>query len=165
MPTFSALVFARRQDAVHLDRALKSLKVANDILLINGDRDPQIHQIGRRHHARSRDGIPGVTPGAYLMDAFHRWILVLRPFEALSNNLIRSLQDWKNRKEDESRGYSFGVLQQGGRAWHPLAPELRLVNRDYVNWVGELPPGGDAPLLRGSLLRYETGQREQRIAS
>src|SRR5512146_1862388 len=107
MPKFTALVFARKEDGPHLDRALGSLKVANDLLLVNADADPEIKQIAHRHRARQKSGIAGVTPGAYLMDAFHHWLLVLRPFEALSNDLIRSLEVWKRRRKDESNGYAF----------------------------------------------------------
>ncbi len=165
MPKFSALVYARPEDASCLDRTLESLKVANDILLINADRDPEIKRIARHHHARYKNGIPGVTPGAYLMDAFHHWILVIRPLEALSNELIRSLDDWKKRKKDESRAYAFAVQCQSGHRWHMQSPELRLVNRRLVNWIGELPHNGNAPVLPGPLLRYDTEtQQEKRIA-
>ncbi len=165
MPKFTALVFARKDDAPHLEHALASLKIANDLLLINMDNDPEIKQIGRRHRAREKTGIPGVTPGAYLMDAFHHWIVVLRPFEALSNDLIRSLEEWKKRKKDESSGYAFGVLRQNGSRWNAEDPELRLVNRRLVNWIGEVPDNQSAPILPGPLLQYETEEREQRIAS
>ncbi len=165
MPKFTALVFARKEDAPHLDRALESLKIANDRLVINADRDPEIKQIGRRHHARQKTGIPGVTPGAYLMDAFHHWILVLRPFEALSNDLIRSLEEWRKRTKDESRGYAFALLRQSGTRWQAEDPELRLVNRRLVNWIGELPDNQGAPILPGPLLQYETEEREQKLAS
>lgn len=165
MPTFTALVFAKQEDSAHLDRALESLKIANDRLLINADGDPEIKRIGRRHHVRHKNGIPGVTPGAYAMDAFHHWILVLRPDEALSNDLIRSLQEWRKCKKDNAHGYSFAVLQQNGHAWHPRHPELRLVNRHFVNWIGELPHNGNAAILPGPLLRYETEEQEQRLAS
>jgi hypothetical protein len=165
MPKFTALVFARKEDAQHLDRALESLKVANDRLLINADRDAQIKKIGRQHRTRQKNGIPGVTPGAYLMDGFHHWILVLRPFEALSNDLIRSLEEWKRRKKDESRGYAFAALRQNGARWHAEDPELRLVNRRLVNWIGELPENQSAPILPGPLLQYEAEERERRIAS
>jgi hypothetical protein len=165
MPKFTALVFARQEDSVHLDRALESLKIANDRLLINADRNREIKNIGRRHRARVRNGIQGVTPGAYLMDAFHHWILILRPFEALSNDLIRSLEEWKRRKKDDSPGYAFAVLSQDGHRWRADDPELRLVNRTLINWMGELPENQSAPVLPGPLLQYETEHREQRIAS
>lgn len=165
MPKFTALVFARKEDAPYLDRALESLKVANDRLLINADRDPEIKQIARRHRARQKYGIPGVTPGAYGMDGFHHWIVVLRPFEVLSNDLIRSLDDWKKRTKDESRGYAFALLRQNGTRWRAEDPELRLVNRRLVNWIGDLPDNQSAPILPGPLLQYETEEREERIAS
>ncbi len=165
MPKFTAVVYARKDDVLHLSRALESLKVANDPLLINADRDPEIKQIARQHGARQKNGIAGVTPGAYLMDAFHQWILVLRPFEALSNDLIRSLEEWKERKKDDSRGYAFKLLRQSGTRWHAEDPELRLVNRRVVNWIGELPQNESAPILPGPLLQYEADEREERIAS
>lgn len=165
MPKFTAVVFARKEDVLHLGRALESLKVANDRLLINADRDPEIKKIARHHKAREKNGIAGVTPGAYLMDAFHPWILILRPFEALSNDLIRSAEEWKKRKKDESRGYAFKLLRQNGTRWHAEEPELRLVNRRLVNWIGELPQNESAPILPGPLLQYETDEREERIAS
>lgn len=165
MPKFTALVFAQKGDAPHLDRALESLKVANDLLLINAEGDPEIKQIGRRHHARQKSGIPGVTPGAYGMDGFHHWTLVLRPSEALSRDLIRSLGEWKKRKKDDSRGYAFALLRQNGTRWHAEDPELRLVNRHMINWIGELPDNQSAPILPGPLLQYETEKREERIAS
>ncbi|HET7871863.1 MAG TPA: hypothetical protein VFL42_05085 [Terriglobales bacterium] len=165
MPKFTALVYARKEDALYLDRALESLKVANDRLLINADVDPEIKRIARRHHARQKFGIPGVTPGAYEMDGYHHWILVLRPSEALSNDLIRSLEQWKKGKKDESRGYAFALLRQNGTRWLAEDPELRLVNRHLINWIGELPENQSAPVLPGPLLQYETDVREQRIAS
>ena len=165
MPKFTALVFARKEDAPYLERALESLKVANDRLLINADCAGEIKNIARRHHARRKNGIAGVTPGAYLMDAFHHWILILRPFEALSNDLIRSLDEWKRRKKDESRGYALAVLQQNGTRWRAEDPELRLVNRRLINWIGELPDNQSAPVLPGPLLQYETQEREEKLAS
>lgn len=165
MPKFTALVFARKVDAPYLDRALASLKVANDRLLINADGDREIKNIAGRHDARQKNGIPGVTPGAYLMDAFHHWILILRPFEALSNDLIRSLDDWKKCKKDESRGYAFKRLRQSGTRWHAEDSELRLVNRHLINWIGELPENQSAPVLPGPLLQYETEGQEQKLAS
>jgi hypothetical protein len=99
------------------------------------------------------------------MDGFHHWVLVLRPFEALSNDLIRSLAEWKKRKKDESRGYAFALLQQTGTRWRAEDPELRLINRRVINWIGELPHNESVPILPGPLLQYETEEREERIAS
>jgi hypothetical protein len=111
------------------------------------------------------NGIPGVTPGAYLTNAFHNWILVIRPFEEISTDLIRSLEEWKHRKKDEAPGYAFGVIEQSGNSWKPRKPELRLVNRKLINWMGDFPPNTSAPLLPGSILRHHELEKEERIAS
>lgn len=165
MPKFSAILYVRENEEPFLQRALESLRVANDVLLINVDRSPAIRSISKHYWVRERIGIAGVTPGAYLMDAFHHWILVTRPHEELSYDLIRSLQEWKKRKKDDSEGYALGLLCQSGSNWQPLPPELRLVNRRRVNWIGELPPKMNAPVLPGAILRYDCSVQEERLAS
>ena len=164
MPKLSAIVYARENDGLFLDKTLHSLQVAHDILLINADNSDEIKRIGRRFHARVKSGIAGVTPGAYLMDAYHPWILVLLPTEALSDELSQSLKEWKRQKEDDNPGYSFDVLEQNEGAWRSRAAELRLVDRRKINWTGDLPPNAEAPRMRGPLLRYEPRAREQKVA-
>jgi hypothetical protein len=165
MPKFTAIVHACSEDVPFLERTLQSLDVASDILLINEERDSEIKAIGRRHLVREKNGVQGVTAGAYLMDAFHPWILVIRPGEELSDELRRNLDEWRRNKKDESNGYRPLVVEQNGSKAHPLAPELRLVNRRQVNWIGEIPPNMEAPTLPGALLRHERGQQEERLAS
>jgi hypothetical protein len=166
MPKFTVIVHTCAEDAPFLAQTLQSADVANDILLINEERDPEIKRIGRQFLVRERDGVPGVTAGAYLMDAFHHWILVLRPGEELSEELRRNLDEWRRRKKDESCGYRLLVVEQNGDKTHPLTPELRLVNRQQVNWIGELPPNMEAPTIPGALLRHDRYRREeQKLAS
>lgn len=165
MPKFTVIVHAGAEDVPCLEQTLQSANAASDILLINEERIPAINRIGRRFRVRERTGVPGVTAGAYLMDAFHPWILVLRPGEELSQELQRTLKQWRRKKTDESCGYRLGVVEQNVDKSHPLAPELRLVNRHQVNWIGELPPNMEAPMLPGALLRHEHHQEEQRFAS
>ncbi len=165
MPKFTALIYARSEDAPDLARCLSTLRVANDVLLINADGSEEIRRLARSRYVRILNGIPGVTPGAYLMDSFHHWLLAIRPFEALSDELVRSLQEWKHRKQDESAGYAFGVLELHDRAWSARGPELRLVNRRVINWTGELPPNTSAPLLPGTLLRYKPLPVAEKLAS
>ncbi len=164
MPKFTLLVHACSADAPQLEVTLRSADVANDILLINEERNPEIKRIGRKFWVRERDGVAGVTAGAFLMDAFHHWILVVRPGEELSEELCKNLMGWRSRKKDDSQGYRILVAEQNGTKAHPLAPELRLVNRRHINWIGELPPNLDAPSLLGALLRHER-DREERLAS
>lgn len=165
MPKFSALIYARQDNENFLDRCLASLTIVNDVLLINADKSDEIRNIARPHRVRVLNGVPGVTPGAYLMDAFHPWILVIRPFETLSDELIRSLQQWKRRKRDAASGYAFAVLEQQERAWAARSPEFRLVNRRLINWTGDLPPNSPAAILPGPILRYKSSAEAERIAS
>ena len=165
MPKFSALVRATQQDIEFLPRCLESVKIANDVVLIDADRDESVRKIGRQHGGRVLNGIPGVTPGAYLTNAFHNWILVIRPFEELSTDLIRSLEEWKRQKRDDTTGYGFGIIEQSGQSWIPRKPELRLVNRKLINWMGDFPPNTSAPLLPGSILRHRELENQERIAS
>lgn len=164
MPKLSAIIYASSGDERFLERTLRSLEVAHDVLLINADCNDEVRNIGHRFHARIKQGIPGVTPGAYIMDAYYPWILVLRPEEVLDAELIRSLQEWKCQKHDDNPGYRFAVLEQKDDEWIQRKPELRLVDRRKINWTGELPPDADGPKLPGTLLRYDIEGEEQRVA-
>lgn len=164
MPKFSAIVYASIDDEHLLEKTLHSLDVAQDVLLINADSSDNIREIGRRFHARVKQGIPGVTAGAYLMDTYFPWILVIRPAEALSDELRQSLEQWRHQKHEGDAGYRFVVLDQDDGAWIECEPELRLVDRRKFNWTGELPPNAYGPILSGALLRYAAEARTQKVA-
>jgi len=164
MPKFSAIVYAHSDDASALERTLPSIETADDVLVINAENTNEIRDVGRYFHSRLKVGIPGVTPGAYLLDAYHDWILVMRPGEEVSDELSRSLAAWRREKYDNNAGFRFDVLEWDGANWCERRPEVRLVNRRKINWIGELPPNADAPSLRGPILRYETESQARRIA-
>jgi hypothetical protein len=164
MPKFSAIVYATSDDEHRLEKTLDSLQVAQDVLLINADCVDNIRKLGRRFHARVKPGIPGVTPGAYLMDTYHPWILVVRPAEAVSDELRQSLEQWRHRKRDDNPGYRLAVLEKDDGQWIERKPELRLVDRRKINWTGELPPNADGPSLPGQLLRYSGKASAQMVA-
>lgn len=47
------------------------------------------------------------------------------------------------------------MREQNGSGWNELAPEVRLINRKLLNWVGELPPAQHCDItLSGDLLRF-----------
>jgi hypothetical protein len=165
VPKFSAIVYAESADSSLLEPTLRSLQISDDVLLINADNSDEIRELGRHFHARMKTGIPGVTPGAYAMDTYHEWILVLLPGEAISDELRQSLTDWRRQKHNDNCGFRFAVLEHDGGNWRKRPPELRLVNRRKINWTGELPPNTDAPDLRGAILRYERETEERRAAS
>jgi hypothetical protein len=165
MPKLSAIVYAHDAERDHLDKTLESLRVCDDILLINADGSDAVNKLSRRFKARVKNGIPGVTPGAYLMDTYRDWILVLRPGEAIDEELGASLTTWRRQKRDDNAGYRFAVREERDGVFRQRGPELRLVNRKKINWTGELPPNAEAPTLRGTILRYTEESTPQRMAS
>lgn len=165
MPKFSAIIYAHAADRDMLRKTLGSLQVSDEILLIDADDDVEIKKIGRQFKARIKIGIPGVTPGAYEMDTYRDWILVLRPGEAIDEQLCESLTSWRRQKHDDNPGFRFSVQEEHDGALVRRPPELRLVNRRKMNWTGELPPNTDSPSLRGNIIRYSSESEEKRIAS
>ena len=162
MPKLSALVHTQN-DAEHLDRVLESLKICNEILVVDDDGDEPTRSVARKHGARLKKSIPGVTPGAYAFDAFHDWVFVVRPSEVVSERLAKSVKDWMDaNKLDEESGYCVAVEEQQGEQALSRGTEMRIVNRRKINWTGELPPNSTvAPQMEGELIRYTDWEQEQ----
>lgn len=137
MPKFTALVRGGDNPEA-LERTLTTLSPASDILVLHdGKRD--IEKVAHKHGARTRNRIPGVTLGAYAMEGFYPWTLIVRAGDELSSESLLALIDWRKVKKDDSELY---CLQRNSP--HPLA----FVNRTRVNWIGEDPPvPEDAPEL------------------
>jgi hypothetical protein len=141
MPKFTALVRGGENPEA-LERTLATLKPASDILVLH-DGKSTVEKMAHKHGARTRNRIPGVTLGAYAMEGFYPWTLVLSAGDELTAASILQLHDWRKIKQDNSEFYS---LQKDSP--HPLA----LVNRARVNWIGEDPPvPEDAPTQLPSL--------------
>jgi len=90
------------------------------------------------------------------MDAANEWILWLRPNESLSDDLEAALFEWKEREEEPGFAcYGIAVRQENGTGWEQLPPQVRLINRTRINWVGELPPEqACGAVLNGDLLSF-----------
>lgn len=162
MPKLSVLIHTHN-DAEHLPRVLESLKCCSDILVVDESSDDDTQRIARKHGARVKKAIPGVTPGAYALDTYNDWVLVVRPSEVLSERLAHSLEEWmQGKKSDEQSGYSFAVQERQGAEAVERGTEMRMVNRRKINWTGELPPNSSvAPQLEGELIRYTQWEQEQ----
>ena len=142
MPKFTALVRGG-EDPEALERTLASLKSASDILVLH-DGKTAVEKIAHRHGARTRNRIPGVTLGAYAMEGFYPWTLVVKAGDEVSPESELALQDWRKVKQDDNEFY---CLQKDTP--HPLV----LVNRARVNWIGEDPPvPEDAPTQLPSIV-------------
>ena len=155
MPKITALLHTHN-DALRLGRALDSLRPCDEVLIIDDHSEDETERIAHENGASFKQSIPGVTPGAYAMDAANDWILCLLPSEALSDDLEASLQEWKAQDPEETLSCcKVSVREQNDGRWHELEPEVRLINRKLLNWVGELPPSQHCDItLKGDLLRF-----------
>ena len=155
MPKISALLHTHN-DALRLGRALDSLRPCDELLVIDDNSNDDTTRVAHENGASVKNTIPGVTRGAYAMDASHDWILCLMPNEALSEELEASLLEWKQQDPEETVACcKIQVREQNGSGWHTLEPEVRLINRKLLNWVGELPPSRQCDItLTGDLLRF-----------
>lgn len=156
MPKFTALLHTHN-DALRLGRALDSLRPCDEVLIIDEDSGDDTERIAREHGAHFKKSIPGVTAAAYAHDAAHEWVLCLRPNESLSDDLEAALFEWKEREEDPNVAcLGITIRKENGAGWEKLPPEVRLVNRGRMNWVGEMPPNEACDVvLSGDLLSFE----------
>jgi len=155
MPKISALIHVH-SDAARLGRTLDSLRPCDEVLIIDHASDDNTGKIAREHGATVRRAIVGVEPGAYAIDTRHEWVLCLRPGEALSDALEASLREWQDTEPDpDTPGYSFRIRENQAGQWQTAPAEMRLVNRNRVNWTADLPPTAEkAILLEGDLLKF-----------
>ena len=155
MPKITALLYTHN-DALRLGRALDSLRPCDEVLIIDDNSDDETERIARENGVNFRKSVPGVNSGAYAIDAANDWILCLLPNEALSDDLEASLHEWKAQEPDESLSCCKVTLrEQNESGWHALEPEVRLINRKLVSWVGELPPAQHCDItFKGDLLRF-----------
>lgn len=166
MPKITALLHAHN-DALRIGRALDSLRAADEILVVDHGSTDDTVKIARHHGATVKEGVPGVNPGVYVIDAHHDWIFCLLPNESLSEGLEASLFEWKDRVEEPldytekeadapfNKTYSVGVREEDENGWHTLPAETRLINRRQINWSEAVPPNNtQSVLLNGDLLRF-----------
>ena len=143
MPKFTALVHVE-QLTKEAEETLRSAALANDLLVVLDAAEKPMKHLVRKLGGRVKTTIPGVSPGAYAMDGFHDWVLVLRPGEVLEADTVETLKSWKKQKDDNEPGHRVRIVKNGNPA-----ETLRLINRLKINWTGELPPDSTVvPTLR-----------------
>jgi len=155
MPKISALL-RTHNDALRLGRVLDSLRACDEVLVIDECSEDDTERVAREHGATFKTAIPGVTSGAYAMDAENEWILCVHTNEALSDDLEAALLEWKQQEPNDRQAcYSVPIRENDGSGWEKRPAEVRLINRKRMNWVGDMPP--DQPcsaLLSGDLLSF-----------
>jgi len=155
MPKFTALL-RTHNDALRLGRALQSLRPCDEVLIIDDASDDGTADVAREYGAIFKSAIFGVSPGAYAMDSTHEWIFCLRPNESLSDDLEAALLAWKEQQPEESVAcYRVPIREENGNGWQNRPPEVRLINRNRINWIGEMPPNqSDCAVLGGDLMCF-----------
>ncbi len=150
----SALIHAYDNER-SLGRTLDSLRPCDEVIVVDHNSNDDTAKIAREHGARVITGVPGVDRGAYSQDARNQWILCLLPQEALAEELEASLFEWSEAEHEEAQmGFNMAIREQNGAGWKSLLPEMRLANRQQINWTGDLPPSNpNAPALAGHILR------------
>jgi hypothetical protein len=155
MPKITALIHASATDARRLGRLLETLRPCDEVLIVNIDSAEDVTRIAREYGASIKNGVPGVSPGTYLMDARNDWILSLLPSESLTEGLEASLFEWKAQDHDISESFSVRLREETANGWTKHPAVTRLVNREAVNWISNLPKNDPrSQLLAGDLLRF-----------
>lgn len=155
MPKISAIIHTHN-DAARLGRLLETLRPCDQVLIIDDSTDDAVEKVAREYGAMLRRCIPGVTPGAYSMDAQHEWILCVQANESLSEGLEASLFSWKEGEPKREDVFAVALREEKEGKWSELPSEVRLINRSCINWTGKLPPNLEgAFILPGHLLRFD----------
>lgn len=160
MEKLSALIHAHAGDEHCLGRLLESLRPCDEVLVVNEGSSDEVTKVAHQYGATVKQAVPGVTPGAYLMDAKNDWILSLRACEALSEQLEAALFEWKEQEHETSATFSIALREETSAGWRESPPVTRLVNRTVVNWIGELPKNeANSVAVEGEILHFKNTHR------
>jgi glycosyltransferase involved in cell wall biosynthesis len=155
MPAITALLHTQN-DALRLGRALETLFVCDEILIVDHHSHDATCRAARQHGARIVPAFNHASPEHYLHLASYDWILCLQPSEAISDGLQTSLYEWKSPPVAGAAPFSFLVREETASGWHDhTVPETRLIPRNWKRWQGTFPiyePSAFA--LQGELLRF-----------
>ena len=166
MPKITALLHTHN-DAPRIGRALDSLRAADEILVVDHGSTDDTVKIARQHGATVKEGVPGVNPGVYVIDAHHDWILCLLPNESVSEGLEASLFEWKEHVDEPldhadkdaqaacNQTFAAAIREETDNRWRTLPTQTRLINRKQINWSEAIPPNNEASVvLAGEVLRF-----------
>lgn len=134
-----------------IGRALESLRVCDEVVVVDGGSRDRTAQIVRQFGARLI--VEEASPGHEIHCA-HDWVLVMRPEEAAAESLEAGLLEWRLSGDASVSGFRVAVREETTGGWRTLAPELRLVHRQRVIWERNEPRAGeDAPMFHGEILK------------
>lgn len=164
-----------RNEERNLPRALASLGVADEIVVVDSGSTDRTLEIARQHgaHVLTRPWTNFAEQKNFAAaQASHDWILNLDADEELSGELQAELRAWKQQTPTtiayrmRRRAYYLGRwIRHSG--WYP-DPKLRLYRRDRARFVGALHESvaADGPIgtLRGEILHYTCNSLADHVA-
>jgi glycosyltransferase involved in cell wall biosynthesis len=157
MPPFTALVHTYN-DALRLGRTLEMMVPCSEIVVVDHHSTDATLRVAREYGARVVNADVSASAGHYAEFARNQWVFCIQPGESINESLQCSLFEWSILADEEAagRGYAVFVRQQGAdENWiRSPEPEVRLVQRNWSRWNGNLPAKGAFVVLEGDLLRF-----------
>jgi glycosyltransferase involved in cell wall biosynthesis len=155
VPKLSALIHTHDNEHT-LGRTLESLRCVDEIVIVDHGSSDKTLKIAKQYGARIIPAVAGVDRGAYVVDCKYDWIFCLLPTETPSEGLEASIFEWKRADTDDVVGLAMKMRAQEGEHWSTRAPEMRIADRNKINWQDLYPAlSGNPPLLAGDLLRFD----------
>lgn len=165
MPAISATLITKDEEA-NIERALRSLTVADEIVVVDSGSTDATREIAERLGARVvLQPWLGFTEqkNFALREAKHDWVLSLDADEELNEDAREAIAEWK-RGEPRAAGYRFArrarylgrwILHSG---WYPDY-KIRLFDRRRGCWVGgavheSVVVDGPVETMPGEILHY-----------
>jgi|1185.fasta_scaffold24663_2 glycosyltransferase involved in cell wall biosynthesis len=143
MPRFTVLL-RTHNNALTLGRALETVRIADEIVVVDEDSTDRTPQLAAEYGARYF-GKEAATRAVGLWR--HEWVLTLLPDETLSEALETDLLIWKQKDAVLEKAYAIPIREQQGEKWKKLDAEVRLVRSAHV-------PGRKVGAFTGEILRF-----------
>jgi glycosyltransferase involved in cell wall biosynthesis len=162
MPPITAIL-QTHNDALHLGRALESLRPCDEILIVDlGSTDATL-RVAREYGAVIRDSGRQPSLPDFLSFARNEWIFCILPTETMTESLEASLFEWKLRTAAEVAEVPSCSVVVRAEAKNPrdrVMTSTRLVPRSWALWDGPLPCSDPrSRLLEGELLCFPSVPR------
>jgi glycosyltransferase involved in cell wall biosynthesis len=155
MPKISALIHTHNHER-SLGRTLESLRCVDEIVIVDDHSTDKTLRVAKQYGARVVHAVAGVDRGAYTVDCKYDWILCVLPNETPSEALEASIFEWKGLNDVGAAGMLVTVREQKDEQWQTNGQQMRLADRNKVNWPDLFPsPVSNAEELSGDLLRFD----------
>jgi len=162
MPPITAIL-QTCNDALHLGRALESLRPCDEILIVDHNSSDHTLHIAREYGAVIQTSSPEKALVNWLPLVHHHWIFCLLPSETLTESLEASLFEWRLyelAEVAEISSCSVVVKEEAKNSWANPLTSTRLVPKIWASWDGPLPQRDPRSLLlEGDLLRFRSAAR------